>query len=95
MFVDPGLGKGRTLLLADLYRFRRIVGVEPPADVSRENQRNSFSRMTCLDTEVVAGNVLGDLPPENEDLFVDMFNPFSARLDSSLNASTGSPLRRG
>lgn len=83
VFVDLRSGKGRTLLLASLYPFKRVVGVEhahPLVDVSRANLRIFFGRMSCLDTEAVGGDELGYLPPENENLLVYMFKPFSARL---------------
>jgi hypothetical protein len=63
------------------YPFKRVVGGEHApsfVDVLRANLRNLAGRMNCLDTEVVAGDTLGYLPPENENLLVDMFNPFSA-----------------
>jgi SAM-dependent methyltransferase len=39
-FIDIGSGKGRTLLLASEYAFRKIIGVELIADLNRIAQEN-------------------------------------------------------
>lgn len=83
VFTDLGSGKGRTLLLASTYPFKRVVGVEHAyslINISRENLRNFAGKMSCFDSAIVAGDVLDYLPPADENLLVYMFNPFSAQL---------------
>lgn len=59
-FVDLGSGKGRTLLMASDYPFRRIVGVELLAelnDVARENLRKYKSeKQKCFAVESICGD---------------------------------------
>jgi predicted RNA methylase len=71
-FIDLGSGKGRVLLMAAEYPFRRIVGVEllPELDaVARENTARE-PRIEC----VVADARTFTFP--DEALVVFMFNPF-------------------
>lgn len=96
-FLDLGSGKGRTLLMASEYAFRRIVGVEIlPAlhKVAQENlaQYKSESRK-CFTVEAVCGDATEFCFP-TEPTVLYLFNPFqesgmkgvTARLDASLNA---------
>ena len=50
-FVDLGSGKGRTLLMASDYPFRRIVGVELLPSLHKSRSR------TCASTEATRRNV--------------------------------------
>jgi len=60
VFVDFGCGKGRALLLAAEYPFRRIVGVEFFPQLVEIARKNLFSyrnpRQVCPDLEVVLGD---------------------------------------
>jgi SAM-dependent methyltransferase len=97
VFVDLGSGKGRTLLLASEYPFRRIVGVELSPKLHRiaktnvakfrsdEQQCKSFA-LVCMDAAAY------EPPPEPTLLY--MFQPFPipvldavlARIEASLRA---------
>ena len=98
VFVDLGSGKGRTLLMASDYPFRRIVGVELlPAlhQIARENlgkyhaatQRCFALESLCIDAASFV------FPPEPTVVF--LFNPFPetglrrvlSGLEQSLRAS--------
>jgi SAM-dependent methyltransferase len=77
-FIDLGSGKGRTLLMASDYPFRRIVGVEllPQLNnVARENLRKYRSeKQKCF----ALGSICGDaqefeFPAEATVLY--LFNP--------------------
>src|SRR4029077_18179285 len=96
-FIDLGSGKGRTLLMASDYRFRRIVGVEllPSLnDVAQQNlthyhsdsQKGSGIEYVCADATT--------FPLPDGALVVFLFNPFPetglrrtiANLEHSLDA---------
>jgi SAM-dependent methyltransferase len=96
-FLDLGSGKGRALLMASDYPFRRIVGVEllPALDrIARENLRLYKSEsQQCF----AAGSVCADataFPLPKEPLVIYLFNPFPesglkkviANLEMSLRA---------
>jgi SAM-dependent methyltransferase len=78
VFVDLGSGKGRTLLMAAEYPFRRIIGVELlPAlhRVAQENLRKHASpAQTCFTLEAVRGDACEfEFPSEPTVLY--LFNP--------------------
>ncbi len=97
-FVDMGSGKGRALLVASEFPFKKIVGVElsaPLHDIAQENVRRyqpdtqqckTFSLHCMNATDYVFG-------PEPEVLF--LFDPFGrdvlrrvlANLEASFNAA--------
>ena len=94
-FIDIGSGKGRTLLMASEYPFRKIVGVELIAELHQAAEENirSYRSPTqrCAEIESVLGNARDfELPVEPLVLF--LFNPlperalsgFLQRLESSL-----------
>ena len=96
-FIDLGSGKGRTLLMASEYRFRKIVGVELlPAlhQIAQENlaQYKSASQK-CFALEAVCGDAIDFLFPD-EPLVLYLFNPvresglrrLMVNLDRSLSA---------
>ena len=96
-FLDLGSGKGRTLLMASDYPFRRIVGVELlPAlhQIAQENLRQyKGASQKCLALESICADAT-DFPFPGEPLVVFLFNPFgesgmkrmTATLEQSLRA---------
>lgn len=82
-FVDFGCGKGRVLLAAADYGFRRITGVEfakELCDVARENiARYRNKRNINADIRVVECDAVDYKIQDDENVFF-MFNPFSAAL---------------
>jgi SAM-dependent methyltransferase len=96
-FVDLGSGKGRTLLMAAEYPFRRIVGIELlPAlhQIAQENlARYSSESQRCFALEALCGDA-GDFCFPAEPLVLYLFNPFPesglkrvmAALERSLSA---------
>ena len=96
-FVDLGSGKGRTLMMASDYPFRRIVGVELlPAlhQIAQENlSRYKSASQKCFVLEAICGNAT-DFPLPTEPLVLYLFNPLPesglrrvmASLDQSLSA---------
>ncbi len=77
-FVDLGSGKGRTLLMASEYTFRRIVGVEilPELDrAARENIREfKGPAQQCAQIESICADACEFVLPE-EPLVLYLFNP--------------------
>jgi len=96
-FVDLGSGKGRTLLMASEYPFRRIVGVELlPAlhQIAQENlARYRSESQKCFVLEAVCADAI-DFAFPVEPLVIFLFNPLPeagvrrvvASLDASLKA---------
>jgi len=78
-FLDLGSGKGRTLLMASDFPFRRIIGVEllPSLDqVANDNLRRYHSdSQRCFAVESVCGDATAFCLP-NEPLLVYLSNPF-------------------
>ncbi len=78
-FIDLGSGKGRTLLMASDYPFRRIIGVEllPALNaIAQQNVRQYKSEsQKCFDLESICADATRiDLP--EDPLVIFLFNPF-------------------
>lgn len=82
-FIDIGSGKGKVVLLASTYPFRRVIGVELYEDfhrIARENleafpvakRRAGSVELQCVDAATYA------FPPEP--CVVYLFNPFSEEI---------------
>jgi SAM-dependent methyltransferase len=78
-FIDLGSGKGRTLLLASDYPFRRIVGVELlPAlhQIAQENLRKYHSELQkCFALKSICADATA-FPFPAEPTVLYLFNPF-------------------
>lgn len=81
-FIDLGSGKGRALLLASDYPFRRIIGVEfaePLVRTARANIRHLGEHQDVSRINIVHSDVLEyDLP--DEPLLIFLYNPFGASI---------------
>jgi SAM-dependent methyltransferase len=96
-FIDLGCGKGRTLLIASDYPFRRIVGVEllPTLHaIALENLRQYKSEsQKCFAMEAICADATAFPLPEGP-LVIYLFNPFpesgmrqvAANLEQTLRA---------
>jgi hypothetical protein len=78
-FVDLGSGKGRTLLMAASFPFRRIIGMELLEELNRIAVQNiaryHSEEQRCLALESHAGDArYFQFPPEPTVLY--LFNPF-------------------
>jgi hypothetical protein len=97
-FIDLGSGKGRTLLMASDYPFRRILGVELLPALHRaaaENiRRYKSERQKCFVMDSVCGDASEFVFPA-EPTVLYLFNPFPeavlqrvvANLEHSLGAN--------
>ena len=79
-FIDLGSGKGRVLLMASDYPFKRIIGVEFMPELHRAAQKNiadySNDRQRCRQIESLCMDAR-DFQFPAEPLVVYLFNPFS------------------
>jgi SAM-dependent methyltransferase len=77
-FIDLGSGKGRTLLMASDYPFRRILGVEllPSLhEISRQNLRQYKNEaQKCFGLEAICADA-GEFSFPDEPLVLYLFNP--------------------
>ena len=77
-FVDLGSGKGRTLLMASEYPFRRIVGVELIAELHRAAEQNirdyRSPTQRCVQVESMLADACEFVLPETP-LVLYLFNP--------------------
>ena len=82
-FVDYGSGKGRVLLLAAHYPFRRVIGVEMSAALNAAASANieAFLRHRPLPAKIdlVTGDAR-DLPVPDGGLVAYFYNPFDATI---------------
>lgn len=79
VFVDFGSGKGKLLLLASKYNFKRIIGLEFSADLCETARRNVAAyqaRQQRTPTEVVCTDVADYRFADDENVFF-FFNPFN------------------
>lgn len=78
-FLDLGSGKGRTLLMASDYPFRRIVGVELLPALHRIAQDNlghyKSESQQCFTLESICADASA-FPPPAGPLLLYLFNPF-------------------
>lgn len=97
-FIDIGSGKGRTLLMASEYPFKKIVGIELLSELDHAAKKNILGYKSptqqCATIEAVCVNARQfDLP--DEPLVLYLFNPlpeaalheFVGRLEKSLEKS--------
>ena len=79
VFVDYGAGKGRTLLVAAEFPFRKIIGVEISQKlhaIARRNLRQyRGKKLKCADIELFCGDAREFVLP-NSDLVLHMYHPF-------------------
>jgi SAM-dependent methyltransferase len=80
-FIDLGSGKGRALLLASRFPFRKVMGVEFVPELSAAAnaniQRFSAPWKTCLEIEAIQGDATEFAYPPGP-LVIYLYNPFLA-----------------
>ena len=77
-FIDLGCGKGRALLVASHYGFRKLIGVEFAAELVEEARRNlQLSGINAA--EIIREDAANFLFPDGN-LAVYLFNPFSSHV---------------
>ncbi len=82
-FADLGCGKGRVLMMASEYPFRRVVGVELNPGLARVARRNlrrwMRRRRSCNEVEVIQDDVLA-APLPGGPLVLFFFNSFEREM---------------
>lgn len=88
-FIDFGSGKGRTLLLASEYPFKKIIGVEfsRPLHGAATNNITAWKSpaQRCFDIESLCMDARSFMLPDSP-LVIFLFNPFSPLITSELVA---------
>jgi SAM-dependent methyltransferase len=79
LFIDIGSGKGRALLMASAYPFKRIIGVEFAAELAATAQDNIRKFGAPKEIESVCANALTwEFPPEPSLIYI--YNSFGKPL---------------
>jgi Histone methylation protein DOT1 len=96
-FVDIGSGKGRTLLMASEYPFKRVIGVELLPELHRVATENIMKllceRSTGVPLESICGDAVEFVLPEDP-LVLYLFNPLPETGLEQLMANVESSIRR-
>ena len=82
VFIDFGCGKGRVLIQAAMYPFRKVIGVELSADlcaIAEDNIERSLQRLRCKNVEVINTDVLEYEFPDDVTV-VYFYNPFEGEI---------------
>ena len=78
VFIDFGSGKGRVVLEAARYPFRRVIGVELSEELTSHAKANLEAyrgKLRCRDVEFVTADVVGFEIPDDVTVAY-MYNPF-------------------
>jgi hypothetical protein len=96
VFVDYGAGKGRAIVLAATWPFRRVVGLEvrpEHAAAARENLRRAARRLRCRAVEVVEASAT-DFGVPDDATVLHFFDPFAGATLECVTDEIGASLRR-
>jgi hypothetical protein len=97
VFVDFGSGKGKVVMLAAHYPFRRVVGVELWEDLHRialENLASFRERNDCAAEVTSLRMDAADFPLPDEPLVLYFFNPFPEAVLTRVLSNLGDSLAR-
>jgi len=87
VFIDLGSGKGKPVLLASDFPFKKIIGVEFSPDLHRIAQQNiqnyKSESQKCRDLESVCMDVLAYPLPEEPTVF-HLYHPFGEEVMSPM-----------
>jgi SAM-dependent methyltransferase len=96
-FIDFGCGKGRVLLVASEFAFRRIIGVEfapSLAETARQNlRRYRGRRQKCSQIEVITADATECELPQ-QPLVLYFFSPFAPTVMAQIVQNIEESLRR-
>ncbi len=95
--IDLGSGKGRTLLLASNFPFRKIIGIELSHRLSEIARRNiriyKSSSQKCSDLEVVCIDAKDFEIPDEKTVFY-LYNPFDEYVMREVLSNIEASLKR-
>ena len=84
VFVDFGSGKGRVLIMATEYKFKRVIGIEYAEDLFQESEINIRSAKVSSDIIDIVHADAVDYPIPNDANVLFFFNPFSEEIMESV-----------
>jgi precorrin-6B methylase 2 len=98
VFLDVGSGKGRVLLVAGRYPFKKIIGVDVSSEINKicqENVRRMKSKLKCNNIQTITSNAANFKIPKDI-THVYFFNRFGLNvmksvIDSIYNSITNYP----
>lgn len=94
VLIDLGCGKGRVLVLAARYPFRRVVGVELSPELAHVARANlARAPRSCGEVEVVCADVKDYGLPDDVTI-IYMYNPFRGEIFSRALAAIVESLER-
>jgi SAM-dependent methyltransferase len=96
VFIDLGCGKGRIVLVAARYPFRRVIGVELSSEVASVARRNVLKvrgHLACRKVDIVVAD-LGVYRIPDDVTVAFCFNPVTGELFSQLLTSLNDSLAR-
>jgi SAM-dependent methyltransferase len=97
VFIDFGSGKGRVLLMASEFPFRKIIGVEFSSQlhaIAEENiRRYQTTTQKCRDVTSICADFT-QFPIPTDPLFVFLYNPSSLEITSALAGNIAQSLRK-
>ena len=97
VFVDIGCGKGRILVMASEYSFKRVVGVEICKDLcktARANIRQLEARSgKKLNIQIIESDIQNFQMQDDENVFY-LFNPFDSYLRARFLSSVERSIQR-
>jgi hypothetical protein len=86
VFLDYGAGKGRAVVLAATYPFKRVIGVEfisSFANIARENTKKATTKIRCGQIEIVTADATQYVLHDDIN-FIHLFNPFTGQILSKV-----------
>ena len=86
VFIDMGSGKGRVILTAGRYPFKKIIGVDVSAELNKicvQNVEKMKNRLNCENYVNITSNVI-DYGIPDDVTFVYFFNPFGLEAMNSV-----------
>ena len=93
-FVDLGCGKGRALLVASQFPFRRLLGVELAPELCRIAEANIATRPEWAKRISILEHDAATISLPDGPLIIFMFHPFFARILRRVLANLQRQLRR-
>jgi len=82
VFIDYGSGKGRAVIVAATFPFKRVMGIELSEElntVARANAERAKKRLRCKDLQFVTGDAVAFDPPDDITIVL-LYNPFSLEM---------------
>jgi len=78
-FVDYGSGKGKVLIVAARYGFKKCIGIEYSLEIHKVAEKNMEKLGLTNQVELVQGDAL-DYIPSPDDRVLYFFNPFMGNI---------------